>query len=151
MPTPRILARTTAAAVAVALVPSVAAVHADDGDHDREPELVGRAVLPVKSFADGPPAGAFFTGGRVSSGRSTAGSSSHCRRSPSRGSRRSSTAARHGEYLAMPDNGFGNKANSFDFLIRAYYIRPDFKTRHGGSGTVDVDADEGEFISVPRS
>ena len=44
----------------------------------------------------------------------------------------------HGEYLAMPDNGFGTKANSFDFLIRAYYIRPDFKTRHGGSGTVDV-------------
>ena len=32
----------------------------------------------------------------------------------------------------MPDNGFGNKANSFDFLIRAYYIRPDFKTPHGG-------------------
>ena len=37
----------------------------------------------------------------------------------------------HGEYLAMPDNGFGTKANSFDFLIRAYYIRPDFKTRTG--------------------
>ena len=27
---------------------------------------------------------------------------------------------RPGEWLAMPDNGFGNKANSFDFLIRAY-------------------------------
>ena len=45
---------------------------------------------------------------------------------------------RPGEYLAMPDNGFGNKANSFDFLIRAYYLRPDFKTADGGSGTVDV-------------
>ena len=28
----------------------------------------------------------------------------------------------------MPDNGFGSKANSFDFLIRAYYVTPDFKT-----------------------
>jgi glycerophosphoryl diester phosphodiesterase len=47
----------------------------------------------------------------------------------------------------MPDNGFGNQANSGDFLIRAYYVRPDFKTANGGSGEVDVDKDEGEFIS----
>jgi glycerophosphoryl diester phosphodiesterase len=45
---------------------------------------------------------------------------------------------RHGEYLAMADNGFGSKANSFDFLIRAYWIRPNFKTARGGSGSVDV-------------
>ena len=32
---------------------------------------------------------------------------------------------RPGEHLAMPDNGFGTKANSFDFLLRAYYIRPE--------------------------
>jgi glycerophosphoryl diester phosphodiesterase len=43
-----------------------------------------------------------------------------------------------GEYLAMPDNGYGGKANSRDFLIRAYYIQPDFKTANGGSGTVEV-------------
>jgi hypothetical protein len=48
-----------------------------------------------------------------------------------------------GEFLAMPDNGFGNKMNSADFLIRAYYIRPDFKTAKGGSGSVAV----GDFIS----
>ena len=28
----------------------------------------------------------------------------------------------------MPDNGYGNKLNSFDFELRAYYITPDFKT-----------------------
>ena len=28
----------------------------------------------------------------------------------------------------MPDNGYGAKATSADFLIRAYYLRPDFKT-----------------------
>ena len=43
----------------------------------------------------------------------------------------------------MPDNGFGGKANSVDFLIRAYYLRPDFKTAKGGTGDVEV----GSFIS----
>jgi glycerophosphoryl diester phosphodiesterase len=53
-------------------------------------------------------------------------------------------AGRHpGEYLAMPDNGFGGKANSRDFLIRAYYVEPDFTTARGGTGTVAV----GDFIS----
>ena len=42
----------------------------------------------------------------------------------------------------MADNGFGNKANSFDFLLRAYFVRPDFKTAKGGTGTVDV----GDFV-----
>jgi glycerophosphoryl diester phosphodiesterase len=46
----------------------------------------------------------------------------------------------------MPDNGFGSKANSADFLIRAYFVRPDFKTARGGSGAIEVDADQGEFI-----
>ena len=49
----------------------------------------------------------------------------------------------HGEILAMPDNGFGNKANSRDFLIRAYYLRPHFKTADGGSGKIEV----GDVIS----
>ena len=34
----------------------------------------------------------------------------------------------------MPDNGFGSKANSADFLIRAYYVRPHFETARRGSG-----------------
>ena len=38
----------------------------------------------------------------------------------------------------MPDNGFGAKANSPDFLIRAYWIQPEFKTASGGSGEVTV-------------
>jgi hypothetical protein len=45
---------------------------------------------------------------------------------------------RPGEYLAMADNGFGAKANSPDFLIRAYRLRPRFKTASGGSGEVGV-------------
>ncbi|MEU8242540.1 esterase-like activity of phytase family protein [Actinoplanes missouriensis] len=33
-----------------------------------------------------------------------------------------------GRYLAMPDNGFGTKTNSADFLLRAYDIKPDYGT-----------------------
>lgn len=42
------------------------------------------------------------------------------------------------EYLAMPDNGFGGKAPSKDFLLRAYYFKIDFKTAQGGTGDVEV-------------
>ncbi|WP_327587242.1 esterase-like activity of phytase family protein [Nonomuraea sp. NBC_00507] len=35
--------------------------------------------------------------------------------------------------LAMPDNGFGAKNNSADFLLRAYVIEPDYR-----SGKIDV-------------
>jgi hypothetical protein len=42
------------------------------------------------------------------------------------------------EYLAMPDNGFGGKAPSKDFLLRAYYVKIDFKTAQGGTGDVEV-------------
>ena len=50
---------------------------------------------------------------------------------------------RPGWYVAMADNGFGTKANSTDFLIRAYRVRPQFKTADGGTGAVRV----GSFIS----
>lgn len=33
-----------------------------------------------------------------------------------------------GHYLGMPDNGFGAKNNSADFLLRAYHIKPDYGT-----------------------
>jgi hypothetical protein len=41
-------------------------------------------------------------------------------------------------YWAMPDNGFGNKANSRSFLLRLYKVRADWKTAHGGTGTVTI-------------
>jgi glycerophosphoryl diester phosphodiesterase len=43
-----------------------------------------------------------------------------------------------GEYLAMADNGFGAKATSKDFLLRAYYLGIDFKKARGGTGEVEV-------------
>lgn len=40
-----------------------------------------------------------------------------------------------GTYLAMPDNGYGSKANSGDYLLGYYTISPSFKT--AGDGTTN--------------
>jgi hypothetical protein len=96
-----------------------------------EPTLKGRAVLPADTLAPGPPSGAALSG--------TINGITFPRPSqPVQGFSAVMTGRGRGEYLAMPDNGYGGKANSTDFLIRAYYIRPDFKTAHGGSGTIEV-------------
>ena len=52
-----------------------------------------------------------------------------------------------GTFWAMPDNGFGAKGNSGDFLLRLYLIAPEWEGADGGAGTVNP----GEFISLPRS
>ncbi|WP_157746399.1 hypothetical protein [Micromonospora inositola] len=106
--------------------------HADD-NRRAQLTLLGRAVLPVETYAPGPPSGTLLPPGTVN------GITFPLPSQPVEGFS-AVVAGRHpGEYLAMPDNGFGAKVNSRDFLIRAYYIRPDFKTAKGGSGEVDVD------------
>jgi hypothetical protein len=99
------------------------------------PKLAGRAVLPAETLAPGPPSGAAVADANgIDFPRPS---------QPVEGFSGIVEGREPGEFLAMPDNGFGNKANSADFLIRAYYIRPDFKTAKGGSGSVAV----GDFIS----
>jgi hypothetical protein len=44
-----------------------------------------------------------------------------------------------GAYWAMPDNGFGSRANSASFILRIYKVRPNFETAAGGAGTVAVE------------
>jgi glycerophosphoryl diester phosphodiesterase len=133
------MARSLSAAIAAALavtraLPTTSA-HADDS-RGTQPTLVGRAVLPVETYAPGPPAGSFFAPATIN------GITFPLPSQPVEGFS-AIVAGRHpGEFLAMPDNGFGSKVNSRDFLIRAYYIRPDFKTAKGGSGEVDVDLDD---------
>jgi hypothetical protein len=95
------------------------------------PTLVGRAILAAEALADGPPSGAAvappFNG--IEFPRPS---------QPVIGFSAIVDGRRPGEYLAMPDNGYGGKANSRDFLIRAYSIVPDFETARGGSGGVTV-------------
>jgi glycerophosphoryl diester phosphodiesterase len=127
-----------AALIAIALGAAVGDAHATLNKtvgQGQVPKLVGRAVLPVETLAPGPPAGANVADAN--------GIDFPLASQPVEGFSAIVEGREPGEFLAMPDNGFGNKANSFDFLIRAYYIRPDFKTAKGGSGTVDVR----EFIS----
>ena len=40
----------------------------------------------------------------------------------------------------MSDNGFGAKDNSADYVLRVYRIAPDFQTKHGGTGTIQVES-----------
>jgi glycerophosphoryl diester phosphodiesterase len=102
-----------------------------------EPVLVGRAILPARTLAEGPPAGAFVTPSTMN------GVTFPLPSQPVQGFSAVVSGGRPGKYLAMADNGFGAKANSRDFLIRAYHLRPDFKTPRGGSGEVEV----GEHVS----
>ena len=125
-------ARVLGAAVALtaATLSALPAASAAGGHHGGEPTLVGRAVLPVETYAPGPPAGALAT----PANNYTFPTESQ----PVEGFSAIIDGGRHGRYLAMPDNGFGGKANSTDFLIRAYYLDPEFKTAHGGDGSVAV-------------
>lgn len=128
-----------AAAILALFTPFVAHARADAGRN--QPHLAGRAVLPANSYAPGPPSGF----GLVPVGSTHTvinGITFPTPSQPVEGFSGVLTGRSPGEYLAMPDNGFGGKANSRDFLIRAYYVTPDFKTARGGSGGVAV----GEYI-----
>lgn len=49
-----------------------------------------------------------------------------------------------GTFWALPDNGFGAKTNSADFLLRLYHVTPKWETAKGGAGAIEV----GRFISL---
>jgi hypothetical protein len=137
------LTRTTmllVSAVVTALAVGSLSSHAVASDSPEiGPRLVGRAVLPYDTLASGPPSGNFVVPGPGTVNHVTFPLPAQ----PVEGFSSIVDGRGPGELLAMPDNGFGSKANSRDFLIRAYYLRPDFKTSHGGSGSVEV----GDFIS----
>lgn len=94
--------------------------------------LEGRAVLPAETFAEGPQSGAEAGEDEVN------GVSLPLEGQPVQGFSAVLDAG-DGSYLAMPDNGFGEKGNSSDFLLRVYRIAPDFETASGGSGDVEVE------------
>ena len=120
----RVLSAVFAAALTVAAF--AAPVAAAD---DRPPRLLGRAILPSDAYQPGPPSGAFITGDN--------GVTPPIPSQPIPGFSAVLDAG-HGGLWAMPDNGYGAKTNSGDFLLRLYRIRPDFKTAAGGTGMVAV-------------
>ncbi|MBB5788079.1 esterase-like activity of phytase family protein [Jiangella mangrovi] len=131
------LARSVAAAVAATLLLPAAAAAGED--HDRgnssrgqvtHPVLEGRATLSADYLAEGPPSGALA-------------SPANGRQGPWDGQVIPGFSAMvdngDGTFWAQPDNGFGSKGNSADFLLRNYLVRPDWNTGDGGSGEIEVE------------
>jgi len=99
-----------------------------------KPTLVARAVIPADTFAPGPISGQFISGGfRAGPFQSQ----------PVQGIS-AVLPADPGSFWVMPDNGYGTKENSSDFLLRMYRVTPDWETARGGPGTVTI----GSFIEL---
>jgi glycerophosphoryl diester phosphodiesterase len=94
-----------------------------------EPTLEARAILPADASAPGPFPGAPNTEPQPQPGA----------RQPVGGFSALIDAPGHGRYYAMPDNGFGNKANSRSFLLRLYEVKADWETARGGDGAVEIE------------
>lgn len=95
-------------------------------------QLVGYAVLPADTFAEGPASGQF-------NGDGTKASWPRFPAQPVQGFSGIQFGPACGSYYLLSDNGFGSKYNSFDYLLRIYQVTPDPKTVDGGTGEIAVD------------
>jgi hypothetical protein len=93
--------------------------------------LVGWAVMPPDTFSDGPTSGQF-----VSANPYGTFLPPYANRQPVQGFSAVLPGADDNSFLFLTDNGFGTQGNSADALLRLYSARIDFKTSHGGKGTV---------------
>lgn len=84
-------------------------------------ELVGRAVLPARTFAGGP------TSGQLITGNTNNIPVPFINAQPVQGVSAVLPGPTCGTYRVMVDNGFGARGNSPDALLRAYAVRPDFR------------------------
>jgi glycerophosphoryl diester phosphodiesterase len=93
--------------------------------------LDARAILPANVTAPGPPSGASIGAGPIN------GVKLPFPRQPVQGF---SGVLKDGtnRWLAIPDNGYGRKENSADWLQRIYRVRTQFKRAGGGSGKARV-------------
>ena len=117
-----------AVSLVVALAPARPAAAEPTAGRVTAPRLLARATLSADYLAPGPRSGAQATpanertgpfDGQVIPGFSAAISNSD------------------GTFWAMPDNGFGTKANSADFLLRIYLVRPRWD-RGTGAGSIQI-------------
>lgn len=94
--------------------------------------LIGRAVLPAASFAEGPTSGTLL-GNQIINGVKLP----FVDKQPVQGFS-AVLASGDGYFQVMSDNGYGSKKNSADYNLRVYTIKPDFKTNNAGTGTIAV-------------
>ncbi|NUT57328.1 MAG: glycerophosphodiester phosphodiesterase [Agromyces sp.] len=135
---PRVLALSAAAALAAVIIPSPAVAAPGQGDEHsnspyvqaHEPTLVARATLSADHLEPGPASGALASpgNGRVGPwpGQVIPGFSA-------------AVDNGDGTFWAQPDNGFGSKGNSADFLLRTYLVRPAWQTADGGAGEIAIE------------
>lgn len=135
MKTTRLTLRTLAAAAALSCGLTALPAMADTNS------LIGWAMMPANTFAEGPTTGQFASGAGgnplpLINKQSVQGFSAVL------------NGPVAGTYLYMPDNGFGTQGNSADALLRMYALRPDFKTVNGGSGSISaVDYNSGAQLA----
>ncbi|UOQ90430.1 esterase-like activity of phytase family protein [Agromyces endophyticus] len=139
---PRAIAATAATATAAAILFAAPAAQAVGNGQTTptspmqsyEPTLVARATLSADFLAEGPASGALA-------------SAANGRQGPWNGQVIPGFSAvienADGTFWAQPDNGFGSKGNSADFLLRNYLVRPAWQTADGGDGSLEVE----RFIS----
>jgi len=96
----------------------------------KEPNLEARAILPADASAPAP----------FPAARNTEPSPAPGARQPVGGFSALVDARGKDTFWAMPDNGFGSKANSPSFLLRVYRVHADFETAKakGGEGDVQI-------------
>ena len=97
--------------------------------------LLGRAILPADARQPGPVSGKAISADN--------GVTPPFADQPVVGFSAILNAGR-GEFWALPDNGYGAKDNSADFLLGMYRIRPRFRSARAGDGTIDVR----DFVSL---
>ncbi|MFZ2974868.1 MAG: esterase-like activity of phytase family protein [Ferribacterium limneticum] len=95
--------------------------------------LIGWAMLPAATFADGPTSGQFTGANPYATNLPP-----YADMQPVQGFSGVLAGPEKGTFLVMTDNGFGAQANSADTLLRVYAIQPEFKTPSGGSGTLSA-------------
>lgn len=93
--------------------------------------LLGRAVLPADTSANGPPSGAALGSNPIN------GVTPPFARQPVQGFS-GILAAGRGEWRAIPDNGYGRKESSADWLLRIYRVRVAFEKTPGKGGGASV-------------
>ncbi len=128
------------AGLVAAVVTSPVSPAAASSDEEGAPTLLGRALLPATDYQEGPPSGAATSPANGVTppypGQPVPGFSAVI---PA-----DREAGNGGHLLAMPDNGYGAKGNSADFLLRVYEISVGYRTGDEGSGEVTVDG----FLSL---
>src|SRR5690348_18503167 len=101
------------AAILAALTPATALAH---NDNTPEQKLEARAILPADASFPAP-----FPAAPNTDPAPAPGSVQPV------GGFSAILDAGNGNFYAMPDNGFGSKANSRSFILRLYKVRPDWR------------------------